>query len=150
MTDLQCPAVMIFICTGERGGAAGREGDRVLRGSLPGMNVRDIWSDDAPAALQTAAICAELLDLPVRTDPQLGDSVATISDMVQDTADLGRGEVSLVITDQTLLTEALTSNCANLSPSFVAAHPLDPNSWAEVEVDSSGWRCRQWNAAALG
>ncbi|GAA2096400.1 hypothetical protein GCM10009841_08160 [Microlunatus panaciterrae] len=164
MSDLQCPAKIIFGCPGEVLGPGGGERglsergrvqSRQLAESLRPTSVAGLWAGpDSPAA-ETASIVSEVLQLPVHADDRLrerddhrdvpyGDPVP-VAALVEEIADQYRGETVVLITHRGVITRALTGRCRNISPDLVQRHPLADGATVMIEVDSSGWSCLVWN-----
>ena len=144
MSDLQCPARIIFA-------RAGRVDELVA--ALAGERVSGVWAAEDRAAQGTAQQVAKALGLWARPDDRLRDvtaaetdtdAVERVSRLVQEVADLGRGETTLIITDPGLIGLAVRRLCATIDPAAVRAHPLPPGGTVLVEVDSVGWSCADW------
>jgi len=103
---------------------------------------------------ESAARCAEVLDVPLRrlggltgggpSDGAGGDLVAEFREALQELADLHRGETVLVLTEGRVISAAVPSLAGNLSTSYARERPLPAATPVRLEVGDDGWRCVDW------
>ncbi len=137
MSDLQCPAVIVFSCPG------GHPQDSIRE--LRALNVHNLYSDADTDAQAVAQVWGRALGLPVLTDPRLDGPIGAVDELVQDVADLARGETTLMLIAPALLSSTLVARCSNISARFADNHPLAPGASVAVSVDSAGWFCTRWD-----
>ncbi|MDF2092518.1 histidine phosphatase family protein [Knoellia sp. 3-2P3] len=77
------------------------------------------------------------------------DVIARLRDVVEEVADLFRGESVLLVSHGGIIELGLSHLCRNVTASFVDRHPLGNGEAVEVEVDSSGWVCTSWAGKPL-
>lgn len=83
-------------------------------------------------------------------DERVGDGetgaevVDRLAGLLEEVADLNRGELTLLIGHGGLFTLGLTALAANLSPAWVRERPLHNGDVAEMAYFSTGWACRSW------
>ncbi len=149
MSDLQCAATVVVARPGDAeyesellkdaGGSLtlrGREHARALGDALADRNVAVIYTSSLARAVQTAEIVAARLDCGVRVREGLvaggvaadgvnsGEQIVQrVSDVLDDVANLHRGETVLAIT------------------TCVFGLPLADTAWVELHADADGWRC---------
>lgn len=70
--------------------------------------------------------------------------VARLSGVLEEVADLHRGETVLLVTHGGLLALGLTALSANLKPAWVSQHRLDNADLVEMAYDADGWVCTSW------
>lgn len=168
MGDLQCAATVVVARPGEAeyeseslsaaGGSLtlrGREQARALADALADRNVALIYTSSMVRAVQTAEIVAARLGCVVRVREGLVDGdlavavdsaqsaeqiVQRVSDVLDDVADLHRGETVLTVTHGDLMALVLPILAANLSPTCALGQSLRDTAWVELNADADGWR----------
>ncbi len=175
MSDLQCAATVVVARPGEAeyerellsaaGGSLtlrGREQARALGDALADRNVALIYTSSMARAVQTAEIVAARLGCGVRVREGLVDGdlavdgaqspeqiVQRVSDVLDDVADLHRGETVLTITHGDVMSLVLPILATNLPATYAAGLPLGDTARVELHVDADGWRCIRWADAGL-
>lgn len=154
MSDLQCPARLVFVRAGEDSGdgAAGP-----IAEDLRDERVAALLAPPGGAAAVMATAVGALLLVPVTEDARLSAGVATPDDAAArllavgaEVADTHRGETVALVVDDDALGPALGMLCVNLSPALVGSGPPPTGTAAVVAVDSEGWVCRRWGPAGPG
>ncbi|HET7328761.1 MAG TPA: histidine phosphatase family protein [Nocardioidaceae bacterium] len=70
--------------------------------------------------------------------------VARLSGVLEEVADLHRGETVLLVTHGGLLTLGLTVLSANLKPAWVSQRELGNTDLVDMRYDGDGWVCGSW------
>jgi broad specificity phosphatase PhoE len=153
MSDLQCAATLLLTGPAPTEPASrppdgtaglsveGRARARALAAALVDARVAMIYCSVAPAAVQTAEVAAAALGAHVRVRADLGGGQATdeqrVAAVLQEVADLHRGESVLVVAESAALAAALR-RLAGGRASTVA----DASAVVEVAADADGWVVR--------
>lgn len=144
VSSLQCPATLLLAACPEDAGV------RDLARRLEGRRVASVWSGTQPEAQRTAEVLAARLGCAVSTPRSELDASGTdeppdaaaerMRDVLQEAADLHRGEVVLLLTAGGLIA-ATVPRLARTPP-----HPpsVPTGGLVELEVDEEWW-CRAWD-----
>lgn len=144
MSDLQCPARIVFVCIDPP--APESAYDDVLP-VLRGDRFTGAWT--APEHLALAERLTASLGVGVRADEEFSEATGNrwrISTVIGDIADQTRGEGTLVLASAPVIAQA-TLSCPNVTPDLTDSEPLRPGIRVEVSIDSDGWWCRAWGAS---
>lgn len=146
MSSLQCPATLLLTVTQEPEQAS------ELARRLEGRRVAGVWSGTALPLTRTSDLLADALG--VRVTPRTGlDAVgagehetvasARLEEVLQEVADLHRGETVLLVGDADLLLTCVPG----VARMAARPAPLAPGGLVELEADEEWW-CRAWDAGA--
>lgn len=146
MSSLQCPATLLLVARCDDAEAA-----EELAGRLTGRRVATVWCGSDAAAQRTSVVLVDLLACASAVRPELvpptpdeddAAVAARLQEVLQEAADLHRGETVAVVTDPDLLARAVP-RLARTAP-----HPpgVPPGGVVELEVDEEWW-CRSWPSA---
>lgn len=143
MSSLQCPATLLLAACADDAGVA-----QDLARRVAGRRVASVWTGTHPDTLRTAEVVASQLGMPHAprgeldpsdADEALDAAVERLRDVLQEAADLHRGEVVLLVTTAELIASAVPRLARTPPhPPTVAAGGL-----VELEVDEEWW-CRAW------
>ncbi|CAN5196980.1 hypothetical protein BH24ACT12_BH24ACT12_13320 [soil metagenome] len=76
-------------------------------------------------------------------------TVARVSGVLAEMADLHRGETVLALSHGGVMSLVLPLLAANLSDTYAFGQPLGDAAWVELRVDADGWRCARWGERRL-
>jgi broad specificity phosphatase PhoE len=133
LSDLQCPATLLFAVPGDV------EQARSLAASLRDRRVAVVYTDDLPASGGAVREVSVALGAPVRSEPDLREGFVTPGDVLEALADEHRGETVLVFAAAQVLTSAVRSLLPRAGRSFAAGPPLGPGEVVELRGDADGW-----------
>ncbi len=132
MSDLQCPATMLFAVPGDVDQA------RALADELRDRRVAVVYTDDLPASGRAVREVSAALGAPVRSEPDLREGFVAPATVLEQLADLHRGETVLVFAAAPVLTSAVQS-LSRGGRSFATRQPLGPGQVVELRGDADGW-----------
>lgn len=143
MSDLQCAATFVLAAAGDEHEA------RALAERLRDRRVAVVYTDDAPATGETVSVLSSSLGAPVRSEPDLRESVVPPGTVLEQLADLHRGETVLVVAQAAALTAAAQSLATGAGRSHANRHALAPGRSGEIRGDADGWVLTLWNGETL-
>jgi broad specificity phosphatase PhoE len=144
VSDLQCPATMLFAVPGDL------EQSRVLAESLRDRQVAVVYTDDLPASGDAVREVSAALGAPVRSEPDLREGFVTPAVVMEQLADQHRGETVLVFAAAQVLISAVRSLSPGASRSYAAGQPLGPGQVVELRGDADGWVVDSWPGQRQG
>jgi hypothetical protein len=133
VSDLQCPATLLFAVPGDV------EQTRVLAERLHDRRVAVVYTDDLPASGGAVRDVAAALGAPVRSEPDLREGFVTPGTVMEQLADLHRGETVLVFAAAQVLTSAVQSLSPRAARTHAGREPLGPGQIVELRGDADGW-----------
>lgn len=153
MSDLRCPATVVFAARGAPPALGAQRITRIyaapeaeaearkLAGDLDvGHTVRDGLTEPPAPPLARWLLDAHLD--ATAADGRTGTQVlARFAETVEDIADDHRGQAVAVLAGAAVLGLGLGALCAGLAPRHVCTHPLAPGMAVTAEYDADGWRC---------
>lgn len=154
MSDLQCAARLFIACS-----ADGRGQALDLAETLAAQRIARIWTSPLVRARETAEIAAARLGVEVvvrheladegPADQETADLVDRVRGVLEEAADLHRGESVLVVSHGAVIDRVVPSLAVNLRAGHGLAAPMPPGGVVELDGDADGWVARSWAGEAL-
>lgn len=153
MSDLQCAARLIIARA-----PAETQQSRELADSLAGHRIAGIWTSPSGRAVQCAEAAATRLGATVVVRDELAQAepgeqdegvVDRVRTVLEEAADLYRGESLLVVTHGGVIDQVVPLLAANLRHEHVVGAPLPPGGVVELDGDADGWVVRSWAGKSL-
>jgi hypothetical protein len=151
VSDLQCPATLVFVFPAGGSDAGNEAGELVA--SLRRRRCAAVYVAESAAAGDAGEALADGLGLAVRSDVRLherhdeeqdADVVARVCQVLGEVADEHRGETVVLVAPAALLQRALPTLAVNVAPLYGERHPLAAGEAAEMRVDGDGWVLDSW------
>lgn len=152
MSSLQCPATLLLVACPDPATpepASGPTPTEELAARVARRRVAAVWSGTSTSALRAGEELATSLGCslsvrsnldPLHPEDVVGEAATRLREVLQEVADLHRGETVLIVSHADLLTQTL--------PRFVRTPPhatsIPPAGVVELEVDDEWW-CRSWD-----
>ncbi|MDQ4084677.1 MAG: histidine phosphatase family protein [Actinomycetota bacterium] len=144
MSDLQCAVTFLLAAAGDEGQA------RALAERLRDRRVAVVYTDDAPATGEAVGALSAMLSAPVRSEPDLREAVVPPGAVLEQLADLHRGETVLVFARAQALTAAVQSLATGAGRTHAHRNPLAPGQSGELRGDADGWVVDDWMGQTPG
>ena len=154
MSDLQCAARLFVARATDDGASAARLAD-----SVASERIARVWTSPTAHAVQTAQAAAARLGVEVvvrqelasdgSTEGEVGAVVMRVRGVLEEVADLHRGEAVLVVSHGAVLDRVLPRLAANLRSDHASVAPLSPGGFVQLDGDADGWVARSWDGNPL-